>query len=143
LVYRSSIPSRLKRGDQSLGLFALAGVAALLAIRLLRTGRIGGEFPGEMDLHRGQCGPIILTRGIIAGAGFFAWARRAAPTRQGLTGLWIAVSAGCLGSFAMQLVCAHDNALHVWIWHVTPVVLLAGAGTVLGGKLLRWGGKTA
>jgi hypothetical protein len=143
LVYRSSIPSLLRKRDQNWGFFALAGVLALLAFRLANSGAMNAELPGEMDLHRGRCGSIILGVGIVAGLGFFAWARQAAPTRQGLTGLWIAVSAGCLGSFAMQFVCEHDNVLHVWIWHVTPVLLLSCAGMALGRRYLRWGGKAA
>jgi hypothetical protein len=142
LVYRSSIPSLLKKGDQKWGFLAIGALLTLLAIRVSGAD-VRAEWPGEMNYHRGWCGPLILIIGGLSGLGLFAWVRRAAPTNRGLTGLWAAVCAGCLGASEMQLVCAHDNALHVWLWHVTPVLILMGCGWGLAQLGLRWGGITA
>jgi hypothetical protein len=138
LVYRSAIPGLMKKGEQKWAALPLALVCALWGARLEATG-FTYELASEMDLWRGRCGFVILAVGIAAGALLMAWARRAAPTHPRFTGVWAAVCAGSLGSFAMQIVCAHDNALHLLVWHVVPVALLAGAGAWAGTRWLRWG----
>jgi hypothetical protein len=142
LFYRSSIPGMMmRRRDRWLGLLPLFIVCGLWASQLHATGWVS-ELVSEMDAWRGRCGFVILGVGAASAFLMFRWARNAAPTRPRSTGVWAALSAGSLASFAMQIVCAHANALHLWVWHVVPIVLLAIAGAWLGARMLRWGARS-
>jgi hypothetical protein len=139
MVYRSAIPSLLKRSDLKWAILPIGMITGLWLAKF-HSGIVPlpVEFHGEMNAYRGRCGALILAVGSLAGAGMFIWARRAAPTRLRLTGLWIALSSGSLGTLAMQAVCPYENPLHLWIWHVFPVIALAGLSSYLAEPLLRW-----
>ena len=137
IVYRSAIPGLLKRGDERWAYFLFAALSFAVLARFSPKG-IEADFLGEMDLYRGRCGPLILVAGALGAGAFLGWVRRSAPTRLSITGAWISVCSGCLGAFAIQFVCAHENALHFLIWHFTPVALLSFAGLSIGSRLLRW-----
>lgn len=141
-VYRGSIPGMVatvaaRRRER---LWTGLPIAAAIGIWASRLGSDHWlrECSDEMSLWRGRCGFIIFALGLAVGTLYFRWARRAAPVHPASTGVWAALSAGSLGAFSMQLICAHDNGLHLWIWHVVPMALLAGLGAVLGEKHLRW-----
>jgi hypothetical protein len=127
----------LQSFDRQLGMILFV-VLAVMLLSKLSFSTLATEFPGEMDFYRGRCGPIMLILGALDTGLLMALARRGAPTKPRLTGLWIALSAGVMGLFVMQFICAHENFLHVLIWHLVPVGLLAAGGYSLGRRLLRW-----
>lgn len=137
LMYRLSLPGVWRRRDIAWGLFP----AALLILALFCRGEakgIAADWGRELDWYRGFCGPVILFVGILQ-AGLLAWVvRKAAPTRLAAAGFWIAFGAGSLGSFLMQFVCHKENFAHVVFWHLSPVLVLALGGALLGRKVLKW-----
>lgn len=137
IAYRSSIPTLLRPQEQRVGWGVLALSMGVLISQVSFIG-LKTEFLGEMNFYRGRCGPIILAIGVLDALLIMALARRAAPVNPSLTGAWIALSAGALGLFSMQFVCAHGNFLHMVIWHAVPVAMLAGGGAVFGKRLLKW-----
>ncbi len=137
VAYRSSIPGLLSKRDQLIGLIFLIATTALVVSRLSFTA-LHAEWLGEMSFYRGRCGPILFMLGAIEGALTLALARRLAPTRPAYTALWLGLSAGTMGLFFMQFICDHENFLHLAIWHLTPVILLAGVSAIVGKKFLRW-----
>jgi hypothetical protein len=116
----------------------VAALILLVAFRFHIRG-IENQILLEFNFRRGGgCGPIIFLIGSLEAGILFLLARMAAPTDLSVTGGWIAVSAGALGSFLLQFMCPHDSALHLYIWHFTPVAALAYLGMRLGRKYLKW-----
>jgi hypothetical protein len=142
IVYRSRIPSL--KTDAQIG--AAIGVAALLVTTvILRStdqwaswNSFFSEARQEMSLYRGRCGFVIAMIGFAWSAILGYFNSNGAPTQPGKMGLWVAVSSGSIVSFAMPVVCAHENSLHILLWHCLPVALLAGLGFLAGRKLLAW-----
>jgi hypothetical protein len=67
-----------------------------------------------------------------------AWSmRRLAFIRPRLAGAMLGLAAGALIAAAYAWHCPHDQPLYVGVWYTTPIVLLAGLGAVLGGRLFR------
>jgi hypothetical protein len=96
------------------------------------------EFDGEMSWWRGRCGPLIIAMAMSWSGGLFYWMRKGAVLNPAKSGTWAAISAGSLSAFAMQLICAHENTVHLLIWHVLPTALLGLAGFAIGRRVLRW-----
>ena len=137
VVYKLSIPGLWRRRD-ALWAVVPAGLFLLLFLSRPEPMGAGADWAREMDWVRGFCGPVIFWVG-LSQAALMAWiVRKAAPTRLALAGFWIAFGSGAFGSFLMQFVCPKENFAHVALWHVTPVLVLAAAGAILGRKLLRW-----
>ena len=137
VAFQSSYP-----GNSPKRAMILAGVFLLsvLSWTLMRwsPASLAVETWGEMDLDRGRCGIFTLLSGGFFAAGMFKVLRRAAPTRLGMTGAWSAAAAGSVGSLYMHLICRHENSLHVLIWHILPVWVLAAIGARLGRQRLNW-----
>lgn len=135
--YFSAFPERMKN---SLWIPAVFSLVALLLIIFsgIRTETLTEEFHGEFSLWRGRCGFIITGISLIH-AGFLGnWARRAAPRNGGLTGCWAALSASAMGCLFMQIVCTHQNTVHLLLWHFLPLTVMCFAGQRIGRTLFRW-----
>jgi hypothetical protein len=63
---------------------------------------------------------------------------KAAPLRIGAAGWLAALSAAAAADLATRFICRNDHALHALIWHFAPVLVLGGAGVLLGRALFRW-----
>jgi hypothetical protein len=137
IVYRGRIPSLTAQREIRWAQLAIAVLGVSLIARETNW-NLGTQIVGEMDWFRGRCGILIPIMALTWSVFLFTWARKGAPTRPMATGGWIAFSAGCLASFAMQVVCTHENPLHEVIWHVIPVALLAVLGLMAGRRFLRW-----
>lgn len=97
------------------------------------------EFIQEMDWYRGRCGPIIFLTSILLSTGFSYYiVKKLAPLEPLKTAFWTGLASGATSSFLMQFVCAHENLLHVLIWHVTPIALFCGVTVLIGQKVFRW-----
>jgi hypothetical protein len=67
----------------------------------------------------------------------FALVRRASdPISPRLTGAAIGAASGAWGSLAIEMHCGHTSLGHVAFLHVSPVVLLALVGLVVGAKVV-------
>ncbi|HXH31354.1 MAG TPA: NrsF family protein [Bacteriovoracaceae bacterium] len=137
VAYKSSIPGM----PVKVPVTAAKIVFSVLLLVILSGGlevSLWADFQKEMDMSRSWCGPIILIIGTLGTVGLFQWAKKLAPTNYNRTGFWMATSASCLGSVAMQFVCAHDTATHLYLLHVLPTLLLGIIGSLAANKLLRW-----
>jgi hypothetical protein len=137
VAYRSVIPGLMTPRDQKWGLLFLIAATVFVAAHM-SIASLSSEFLGEMNFYRGRCGPILFIIGALEGALCFALATRTAPTKPRLTAFWIAISAGTLALFFLQFICDHENFLHLLLWHLTPVFVLAGVSVIAGKKALRW-----
>lgn len=134
---RSRLPGA---GTKAYERIALA-VGALLMLEILtqsNASTLHEELIGEMSWWRGRCGPLILAMALSWSGGLFYWMRQGAVLNPSKSGTWAAISAGALSAFAMQLICAHENTIHLLIWHVFPTALLGVAGYAIGRRVLRW-----
>lgn len=136
-AYRSAVPGLMTLWEQRAGM-VLIGALVLIAFLKISFMDLPGELQCEMDFYRGRCGPILLILAGFESALGFMLARRAASTKPALTGAWIAVAAGAMGLFATQLICDHDNFMHLVVWHGFPAALLVGVSAAVGRKALKW-----
>ena len=137
LAYRSAVPGLIGRGEQFIGFLLIAVFAGLVLSKFSISG-LKQELVLEMSFYRGRCGSILLVlAGLQTAIGIFV-ARRAAPTHLYRTGAWLGVSAGAMALVALQLICDHENFLHLLIWHAAPAMMIVAAGSVLGRRFLRW-----
>ena len=134
---RSVIPGQNQRIEK----IGVVTVGLLLFGELLFRGTpfsLGAPPLTELDLWRGRCGGIILLTGFFGCTLLVAIGHRAVPTRLRESGAWAGGAAGAFGALQMQVVCGHENALHVFLWHVIPAVSLTLIGTWVGKRALRW-----
>lgn len=134
LVYYSSIPGLFNRWFTYLSPLMLLILALVIPLGT----RPHASIQEELNLVQGICGGLITIISAIGSVFLFKWAKKNAPTNYAVTGFGIAVATASLGSLLMQLVCAHDTVLHIYIWHFIPTLVLAGLGAIIGKKILRW-----
>ena len=63
--------------------------------------------------------------------------RRAAPLREGWTGLFALLACGALAMLGTQLVCRNDSVRHVLVFHVGGMIVAALVGIGAGRLFLR------
>jgi hypothetical protein len=137
VVYRNRIPGLSSEALNKT--VSIVAVAAIVVLAYNLPTQVSQEsWHEEMSFYRGRCGFLITALALVWGVGLFFWAKRGAVTSLASTGAWIGFSSGCLGSFAMQIVCAHTGSLHAIIWHVVPVTIISGLAAAIGKRLLRW-----
>jgi hypothetical protein len=67
----------------------------------------------------------------------FAWLRRGSdPVAPRLTGAAIGTAAGAIGAVGIELRCSHATVDHVLLGHVLPVLILAGLGALIAGRVV-------
>jgi hypothetical protein len=137
VAYRSAMPDRLSSWDEKIGLLFVASALGAVATHISAEPLLS-EFTREMNLRRGDCGPILFLAGALEGGIYFFLARRLAPTKPRRTAFWIAISSGALGLFFLQFICDKDSFSHLFVWHLTPIVVLAAVSELVGKKALRW-----
>lgn len=137
IAYHHSIPGLSVKVPSALGRLTFGILLAVILTAGVNLSLIS-DLTRELDLNRSWCGPIIIVLGSIASFGLFAWVKNLAPTSYKSTGFWMATAGACIGSLAMQFVCAHDSAVHLYLWHVLPTLLLGITGAWIAGKKLRW-----
>ena len=64
--------------------------------------------------------------------------RHGAPASPTLAGALTGLLAGSLGAAVYILRCTDDSPLFVAIWYMTAILIVTGAGGVIGRKLLCW-----
>ena len=134
------VMSRPQVGSDHSGWRAAAGMAALLPLAglIVAVGR-GREVLAEATVRHGaECFVSGGIASLLAFAVLTAWLRRGAPTAPGRAGLVAGVAAGALGAFAFSLHCPDNDIVHLGIWHSLAVLAMAGLGSVLVPRLIRW-----
>ncbi len=138
-LYYRSFPETT---DQLLPGLMIALLFALVILALTHhsvgTSDMTHAFSEEMSLWKGRCGMIIIVITFIQSFFLFRWAKTGASGSPALSGILASVSSASLGCLFMQFVCAHDQSLHLLLWHFLPVFAVAFAGQKLGQKVLRW-----
>lgn len=134
-AYRHSLP-----GLPTFLFDLLAGLSALVLFLNIPWGGPHNQttFLEELSLIKGVCGGIISLISVMLAIFFFRWSQRQAPTSTYQTGFLIALSTSSLAAVFMQFVCSQDSSMHMYLWHVTPTLLLAILGSAFAGKILRW-----
>lgn len=131
-AFQLSVPGaargRVARLVPALG---LASWALLLAVRHLASGEAGPDW---------GLGCVWRVIGLAAIPALAAWLmlRRAAPLRTGCTGWYTLLAAGAVAIVGTRALCANDAPLHMLVWHLLPVLLIAALGLVGGGL---WRGR--
>lgn len=96
------------------------------------------EAAGELSFFRGRCGFIITFLAAIHSAALVWWAKKGAPSSPNFSAFWAAVSASSLACLLMQVVCLHDNSLHLLIWHFFPLGTICFVIQKYVGRKLHW-----
>jgi hypothetical protein len=130
-AFRGSIPDRRQR---FLGLSAAVALAAWLA--WIVSALVTGSEPHSG--HGWKCLRNILVLAVPLGLLTYCMIGRAAPLRRGTAGWLAALSAAAAADLATRFICRNDHALHALIWHFIPVLILSGAGVLLGRVVFRW-----
>jgi hypothetical protein len=81
---------------------------------------------------------VATTVALAAGPllAFLQLRRGSDPESPRLTGAALGAAAGVWGDAAHVLICGYTAPAHILIGHVLPVVLLAGAGVLLGDRVV-------
>lgn len=81
-------------------------------------------------------GIACLRRTLLLGVGpasaLVVVLRRSPPFAGSTSGALVMTSAGALAILGTRVLCGKDDGLHVLLWHVLPVALLALLGSVFG-----------
>lgn len=64
--------------------------------------------------------------------------RRGAPSRPALAGAVAGLAAAGIGATLYAAHCTDDSPLFLAAWYVIATLIVAGAGALLGARLLRW-----
>jgi hypothetical protein len=71
-------------------------------------------------------------------AAFLIALRQGAPSRPALTGAVAGLASTGIGATLYASHCTNDSPLFMAAWYVIGTAVVAGAGAVLGARLLRW-----
>lgn len=136
-VWRLALPGR--RLASAPGVIA----APVIAMMLLAAAALAGAQSGtRMDLVFGatwkSC-PFNITMLSIPGVVLLLWLTKGlAPTRPALAGAACGLTAGAVAAFIYALHCPEMAAPFVALWYLLGMLIPAGVGAVLGGRILRW-----
>jgi len=64
--------------------------------------------------------------------------RKGAPTRPARSGAVAGLLAASVASAAHALACHNDHGVSVLLWYGAAIVVLSGAGALIGPRVLRW-----
>ena len=64
--------------------------------------------------------------------------RKLAPTRLSRSGIGAFAIPTFFGNLVMMAICPASDPVHIVIWHILPISLMAGFGALFGEKVLKW-----
>ena len=135
IALRSAIPGRQTRSATvALAIIMVAAGSALVMMQPLRTGASLSEF-----IRVGR--PCAYDTCLFAAAPWVAlwWAvKRGAPMHGGWAGLAVGCAALLFTFALMRLGCPIDERLHLVIWHLLPVAVVATLSALAGVFWLRF-----
>lgn len=126
---RSSLVRWLPMTAAFIVLFWGIGELAVTAATGGVTGRVGFAWP---------CIVRTLAVGLVPGVVLLMMVRSAAPLRGAWAGLLALLATAAVGVFGTRMICPNDRPMHLLLWHVLPMTLIAAAGTTLGRWLVQW-----
>ena len=139
IAYLSIFPARLD-SYRLLKKIAFVPFAMIIAYAIYEfpTQNLSHAWYRERHFYNGGCGAVIFAVGLIHALFLGAWLRRGASTHPIQTGALAAFSTGAFTSAIVLFACPNENSIHVFLWHVLPLLGLTVLGSVLSRKLLRW-----
>jgi hypothetical protein len=114
----------------------VAGVPVIVAAWLIAW---HGAYPDPFVRFGMRCFAMTAAAAPWPFAALLAFAPRFVPERPRLAGAALGAAAGTWAALLVELWCPLADPAHVLIGHALPLVFLAGAGAVLGGRRLRVG----
>lgn len=132
-AFRSSVPGL--GSTQSFPLVALGVWILLVAVD--PSGSTDVVWAPHFFLPGSPCAWKTIVLVGAPGAGAFVMLRRAAPLREGWTGLFALLACGALAMLGTQVLCRNDSLRHVLVFHVGAVVAAAFVGVGAGRLFLR------
>lgn len=92
----------------------------------------------ETSLIRGPCGFFIFTTGMMSTLLLARVFQKAAVVHTKSTAIALSLSVGSMASLCMHLVCPHESPIHVFIWHILPLILCTFFVFRWSIKLFQW-----
>jgi hypothetical protein len=127
-----SIPGRESRKTFLLPLVTLAIWVGLTGYSFLKYGQSPLLFKFGF-----ACLSDIVLASLPPSALLFFLIRRAAPLKRDKVGFLILLSGAAYAALGVQLTCIDDSPVHVLLWHLLPVVVVAGLGIFVGKRVLH------
>lgn len=93
------------------------------------TGRVGFAW---------HCIARTVAVGLVPGIVLLTMVKSAAPLRAAWAGLLALLATSAIGVFGTNMICPNDRPMHLLLWHVLPMTLIAAAGIALGRWLFTW-----
>jgi len=112
----------------------IAGVTlwfAFLAIRVVDSGIFATECAFS-------CARDIVILGFAPSLILYLLVRKGAPVFPRITGALAILAGASLGCLGTLFLCHNDEAIHLLLWHLMPVLALSLVGTLGGRALLKW-----
>lgn len=136
LALRSAEPDRIPSPPEQ----ALGWLLATLAVATIALQPVATDVPLGAFLSVGiGCAWATIKFAAVPVALLFVAVRRGAAVEPRAAGAWAAAAGLGLAYLAMRLHCPMDDGLHLFVWHLLPVVLGTVAGAALGRRWLgRW-----
>jgi len=92
--------------------------------------------PAPISIAGLSCAVKLLLLGLAPSLMGFSMLRKAAPLSPGWTGWFALLSPGSLALLGTRWVCAREDPLHLFLWHLLPALAAALLGIYLGRRLL-------
>lgn len=116
---------------------AAGGAALLWVVGELAVVVAAGD-PTVRIVSAWWCIQRTMLVGLLPGLVLFAMVGRGAPLRAAWAGLLAFLATSALGVLGTNIMCAVDRPMHLLMWHVGPMALLAAAGAAIGASLFDW-----
>ncbi len=134
-LYKSTLPDST---DKKFAYISIITFIVLAVFSLSGNTASMTDLPHEMDLWRGRCGFIITVFTVLQAPALALWAKKGAPTKPGMTGLWASLSSASVGCLLMQFICNHHSSAHLLMWHFIPLSFMCLMSYFIASKVLRW-----
>jgi hypothetical protein len=134
-AFRLAVPGREVRAwARWWPLVALGALVSLSAAEVL-TGAVTGSMGSP--LRSWMCVRKVAFVGTIPAILAVVLIHRAAPLEPRWTALLGVLAAGAAGALTSEIACPIHAPIHIFLWHVVPVVAFAVVGGVIGAFLWR------
>lgn len=84
------------------------------------------------------CTKNIALMGTIPVISIFYILKKEFPTKLSQVSFLATLACFSLGAFGTHLTCTTNNASHILVWHLLPILLLSVIGSYFGKKILKW-----
>ncbi len=112
------------------------GLLPLIALAALATDPTAAA---GLDMDSGsRCLWVGMLSGVASLAFLGFWLRRGAPVAPERAAWLAGLAAGAVGAAAITVECGHDEIVHLGLWHVAVVAVLAFAGRAILPRFIRW-----